>query len=111
MFSCCILEFEGFLRLDGVDMLPVGGTLDSGIQTAEEEPTVEDDLFKRELILPTIALNEEECLLPCLSHVLGLSCSVLFLMSDFDGEAGFQDIFISAFVGSPSWILGDSIVQ
>ena len=94
---------EGFLRLDGVDILPVGGTLDSGIQTAEEDPTVEDDLFKRELILPTIALNEEECLLPCLlSHVLGLSCSVLFLMSDFDGEAGFQDIFISAFVGSPS---------
>ena len=95
-------EVEGFLRLDGVDVLPVGGPLDSDIQTAEEEPTVEDDLFKRELILPTIALNEEDCLLSCLSHVLGLSCSVLFLMSDFDGEAGFQDIFISAFVGSPS---------
>ena len=104
IFSCCMVEevLEGFLRLDGVDMLPVGATLDSGIHTAEEAPTVEDDLFKRELILPTIALNEEECLLPCLSHVLGLSCSVLFLMSDFDGEAGFQDIFISAFVGSPS---------
>ena len=113
MFSGCMIaeEVEGFLRLDGVDVLPAGGPLDSDIQTALEEPTVEDDLFKRELIVPTIALNEEECRLPCLSQVLGLSCSVLLLLSDFEGAAGFQEIFISALVSSAFWRLGDSIVQ